>query len=343
MLAKRELHEAMLWEKERNGVRCYLCPRRCFVAKDKRGYCLVRLNKDNRLYALNHGRLVNIEVAPIEKNYQFHFYPGNKSLIIFSPGTNVLPQPDRIFLDKEQLNTTGKEYSYEKIVKEAEDNGCRAVSYSSYTHGEAIMNFEFIIKATKLAHRGNVKNILVTNGYMSEEAAKKITKFLDAATINFEASADPEFYQKFMDIRDTKPLFSVLKKFKKHRVHIEITNLIVPQVGDSLDNFRKFVQWITSDLGSETPLHILQFYPDTRLPELPPTPVSTLERCAEEARRTGLRYVYIGNVPNHTGQNTYCYNCRELLIERDMSKVRRNNLVKDRCRNCGVKIDVVVD
>jgi len=344
-ITNKRLYEAMLWKKERNGVRCFLCARNCFISKGKRGFCLVRVNEDNVLYTLNYGKLIAVNVDPVEKKPLFHFYPGSKTLSIAAAGCNFRCQ----FCDNWQISQTvnpeandveGENYTPESIVELAEKHDCKMISY---TYTEPTVFFEFAYKTAKLAHRSNMLNTFVTNGYMSDEAVKKISKYLDAVTIDIKASADPEFYKKFMSVPNVMPIFDSLKRLKKQRIFMEITNLIVPQIGDSAERCRKLAERVNTDFGTDIPFHVLQFFPNYQLKELPPTPVETLERCAQEARLAGLRYVYVGNVPGHAEANTYCYNCRTLLIERDGMSIRSINLVNGRCPQCGQKINVVQD
>jgi len=344
-MAKEKLQEAMLWEKERNGVRCKLCARNCFIAKDKRGFCRVRVNRDGTLYTLNYGKLIAVNVDPIEKKPFFHFHPGSKALSVAAVGCNFRCQ----FCDNWELSqkvdeqaeaVEGKKHTPEEIVSLAEKNGCKSIAY---TYTEPTVFFEFAYKTAKLAKRNNILNVIVTNGYISEEAIKKISKFLDAVVVDVKASLDPEFYKKFMSVPNVQPIYDTLKQIKKQRIFLEITNLIIPQVGDNPELCRQFAEHINSNLGSDIPYHVLQFQPSYQLVNLPPTPVATLERCATEARMAGLRHVYIGNVPGHDEENTYCYNCRELLIKRLGTQVEKINLLKDRCPNCGFKINIVVD
>lgn len=339
------LQEAMLWEKERNGVRCFLCARRCFIPKSKRGFCQVRVNMDNKLYTLNYGKLIAVNVDPIEKKPLFHFYPGSTSLSIAAQGCNFRCQ----FCDNWQISqtvdgeaerTAGDDYTPEEIVKLAERNGCKSISY---TYTEPTIFFEFAFKTAKLAHRSNILNTFVTNGYMSDDAIKKISKYLDAATVDFKASGDSEFYKNFMSVPDVEPIFASLKRMKKQRIFIELTNLIVPQLGDDVKKCRKLAERITTELESDIPFHILQFHPSYKLLELPSTPVATLEKCVQEARSAGLKYVYLGNVPGHIDENTYCYNCGEPLIKRTGFTIGSANLVGDRCPNCGFKMNIVID
>ena len=178
---------------------------------------------------------------------------------------------------------------------------------------------------------------------MTEDAVKKISKYLDAAVIDIKASLDPEFYKKFMSVPDVKPIYQCLRQMKKQRIFFEITNLIVPQIGDNVDACAKFAEHVNSKLGSDIPMHILRFNPSHKLMELPPTPISTLEKCAMEVRKTGMRYVYLGNVSGHDDENTYCHNCREMLIRRDGSMVLEINLLKDRCPQCGFSTNIRID
>lgn len=339
------MHEAMFWEKERNGVRCGLCARKCFIAKDKRGFCQVRVNKDNTLYALNYGKLVSTSVDPIEKKPFFHFYPGSSAFSISSVGCNFkcqfcinseISQP--LYSDPDTI--PGKDYTPEEVVQMAEKSNCKTIAY---TYTEPTMFFEFAYKTAKLAKRNNLMNVFVTNGYISEDAIKKISKYLDAVVVDVKASLDPEFYKKFMSVPDVQPIYDTLKQIKKQRVPLEITNLIIPQIGDSIELSSKLAEHINTNLTSSTPLHFIQFTPSFKLMELPPTPVSTLEKCISEARKMGLRYVYIGNVPGHDDENTYCYNCRELVVKRFGGMVEEVHLSKNKCPYCGANIDILVD
>jgi len=341
-MVKEELNEAMIWQKERNGIRCLLCGWNCFIAKDKRGYCQVRENKNNKLYTLNFGKVIASSIQPIEKIGLYHFCPSTNSFSFGSFGCNFFSQFCPSFEIEQKLHERTldqvkfKQYSPDDIVETAEKKGCRTISYN-YT--EPAVSFEFVFRTSRLAQRSNIKNVFVTNGYIGEDAVKKITKYLDATVINIKASTDPEFYEKFMSIKNAEIIFDTLKQMKKHRVFIEITNLIVPQVGDNLEIGRKLAEYISNELGSDIPYHILQFHPTPNL-QLPPTPVATLEKFADEARKIGLRYVYIGNVPGHE-ENTYCHNCREVLIQRKAGIVKKIKLVRDRCPNCDFSIKIV--
>ncbi len=276
------------------------------------------------------GFVFNLEVEDED-----HSYPSNFVFVANCCNASI---SQALVLEKSE-KVPGEEYSPEDVVELAEKNGCKVISY---TYTEPTIFYEFAFRVAKLAHRSNILNAFVTNGYITPEALKKF-KYLDAATVDFKASGDPEFYKKFMSVPSVEPIFESLKQMRKQRIHIEITNLIVPQIGDNIELCRKLAEWVNYELGSHIPFHVLQFHPDYKLLDLPFTPVSTLEKCIEEVRKAGLRYVYIGNVPGHPDENTYCYNCREPLILREGFFVRKINLVKDRCPKCGFKIDVIVE
>ncbi len=334
----------MMWDKERNGVRCNLCARKCFISKGKKGFCEVRKNVDNNLYTLNYGKLVAVNIDPIEKKPFFHFHPGTKALSIASAGCNFKCQ----FCDNWQISQApfengeimGDDYTPEDIVKMADENDCKSIAY---TYTEPTMFFEFVHDTAKMAKRSSIKNVLVTNGYMTEDALKKISKYLDAVVVDVKASLDRQFYKKFMSVPDVQPIYDTLEQIKRQRLFLEITNLIIPQIGDDVEKSKEFAQYINAELSPTTPLHMIRFTPSHKLMELPPTPVDTLERLVRDAQTTGLRYVYVGNVPGHEDEDTYCYNCRELLIDRNGPKIEEMNLIKNRCSNCGFRIDVEVE
>jgi len=330
------MQEAMLWHKERNGVRCDLCAARCFISKEKFGLCQVRKNEGNKFYTLNYGKVVDLTVDWIEKRGLFHFLPHSKSLFVSTVGCNLNNQ---FCIDEFRIgNLEGKEYSPEEIVKTAESKDCESISYA-FT--DPTISFEFAFRIAKLAHRGNLKNVFITNGYITDDAIKKIAKYLDAVMVRFRASGDPEFMKQYSLIPNINPVFDALKQMKKHRIFVEISNTIIPQIGDDVEKCKKLAESINAEYGSEIPFHILQFHPDSRFPGLPLTPVSILEKCADEVRKAGLRFVYISNVPKNPSQNTYCYNCGETLIIRESLSVKKTNLSDSRCPNCGLRINLI--
>ncbi len=331
--AHENWEEAQLWHKERNGIRCDLCAVNCFISKEKIGVCGLRKNVGNRLFTSNNS-VKALVTDTVERRPLFHFHPGAKSLSISGDAQ------ENWRIEHDRLPKVGRSLTPEQVVKMAEKEGVHTISY---TYNEPTLFFEYIIKVAKLAHRSSIKNVLSTTGVITEEAIKRLAKFLDAAVINLKASGNPEFMASHQVIKNPSPIFAALKQMKKQRVHIEITDTIIPQIGDNLASCTKLAEHIVAELAPTVPFHVLQFHPNDKFADLPFTPISTLEACAKEANRSGLRYVYIGNLiePNEA-ESTFCYNCRELLVHRISGILKKNNLHKDRCPNCGVRIDMVV-
>ncbi|MEM5801942.1 MAG: AmmeMemoRadiSam system radical SAM enzyme [Candidatus Aenigmatarchaeota archaeon] len=336
---------AILWKKEKiknlEGVRCNLCARRCFILKGKRGVCLVRENINNKLYTLNYGKVVALNIDPIEKKPHYHFYPGSFSLSYACGGCNwrcLFCQNWEISKMGLENKISGNDYKPEEIVETALKNNLKIITH---TYTEPTIFLEFALDIMKYASQFHLKNTFVTNGYMSEEALRLIRKYLDAAVVDFKASGDLEFHKKISLVPDVEPIFENLKLMKKFGIHIEISDLIVPKMGDNLETFRKLVKWILDELGEEVPFHILRFFPHYKMLDFPPTPIETLEKMWKEAKALGLKYVYIGNVPGHEAENTYCPNCKRILIRRFGYRVE-NYLKTPERPNCNTKINVVM-
>lgn len=332
------MQEAMLWTKEGKKIRCFLCARRCLIPEGKEGFCRVRVNKNRVLYSMNYGKIVSMDVDPIEKKPLFHFFPGSSTLSLASVGCNFRCQFCINWEISQAEKIKGKNYSPDDIIKIANDKGIKIIAF---TYTEPTMFFEFAYKVSRIAKRYNIKTVFVTNGYLTSDAIKKIGKYLDAVTVDFKASGNPAFYKKYMSVPSVEPIFGALKNFKKHRVFIEISNLIFPKIGDNPGDNRKLVEWIIDNLGSSVPYHLLRFTPIYKMSDIPPTPLETLEKFASVAQDVGLRYPYVGNFWGSKFENTYCYNCRQMTIERTGIFVNAIKLDRDRCPNCGFKINIL--
>jgi pyruvate formate lyase activating enzyme len=334
------MHEAMLWIKEGKNIRCFLCARRCLIPEDSCGFCAVRVNKNGTLYTKNYGKIVSMDVDPIEKKPLYHFYPGTSTLSLASVGCNFKCLFCLNWKISQSKTIKGKTYKPDDIVKIANRKKIKIIAY---TYTEPTIFFEFAYRTARLAKRYNIKNVFVTNGYLTSDAIKKIGKYLDAVTVDLKASGNPEFYKKYMSVPDVEPIFDALKNFQKHRVFIEISNLIIPGIGDKPEDNRKLVEWVIDNLDSSVPYHLLGFSPSFQMTDIYPTPLETLENFATEASSVGLRYPYIGNIWGSKFENTYCYNCGQPIIERTGIFVNNINLDGDRCPNCGFKINLVID
>ena len=200
---------------------------------------------------------------------------------------------------------------------------------------------EYAYDTAKLARAAGLFNTFVSNGYMTPEAVKTISPYLDAATIDFKGGADPDFYRSVMGVPNVEHIYETLKELKLAGVHIEITNLVVPKAGDSMDRIKAMAIWIRDYLGKDTPFHLLRFHPEYKMTTVPATSVQDMERAYMTAKNQGLNYVYIGNVAGHPAENTYCPNCNEAVIKRYSFEITQWNLTSDmKCPVCGEQIPI---
>jgi len=332
-------HEAMLYEKIGNKrVKCNLCARRCIINDGGSGFCLVRKNEGGILHSLVYAKAISACIDPIGKKPLSHFNPGALVMSIATIGCNFRCKFCDNWMISQEKKIAGRHFPPEEVVKAARDNGCQGISY---TYTEPTIFLEYAYDIAKLARKVGFFNTFVTNGYMTPEAVKTIAPYLDAATVDFKGGGDPDFYKEFSAVPLVEPIYESLKEMRKNDIHIEITNLVVPKKGDSIERLKGLAAWIKDALGKDTPFHLLRFHPDYELTTIPATTVKALEEAYVAAKETGLHYVYIGNVPAHPYENTYCPNCNELLIKRLSFEITKWNLTKDmRCPACGQEIPI---
>jgi len=332
--------EAMFYEKlENKKVRCNLCPHHCLIPNFKKGICRVRENRDGVLYSLVYGKVVSYALDPVEKKPLYHFYPGSDIFSLATVGCNFRCLHCQNFgisqLPREQSKIEGEKLLPEQIISLTKRNNCWGIAY---TYTEPTIFFEYAYQISKLARKEGIKNIFVTNGFISEEALREIIPFMDAANVDLKSFSE-EFYKKICGA-SLKPILNNLKLMKKEGVWVEVTTLIIPTLNDSEEELKKIAQFILK-LGEETPWHLSRFYPTYKLRDPPPTPVQTLHRAREIGLKMGLRYVYTGNVPGDEGENSYCYNCGKILIRRYGYHLEIFNIENGKCKYCGTKIDGV--
>jgi pyruvate formate lyase activating enzyme len=335
------MKEAMLYSPLEDGkVQCILCNHRCIISSSKRGLCGVRENREGKLYTLVYGRAISLNVDPIEKKPIFHLFPGSTSFSIATVGCNFrclqcqnheISQMPR----GEDGRVEGSEVSPSKIVSLTKQYRCQSISY---TYTEPTIYFEYAFEIARQAHQGGIKNIFVTNGYMTEEALKTIQPYLDAANVDLKSFRE-EFYKEVCGAK-LKPVLENLKQMRQMGIWVEITTLIIPTLNDSDQEFEEIAQFIVS-LGREVPWHISAFYPTYKMLNLPRTPVSALHRARKIGINAGLRYVYCGNIPGEEGEDTFCPQCGRRVIERVGFRVSKNDVVNGACRHCHEKIDGV--
>jgi len=331
------MKEAMFYTRESDDrVRCGLCRFHCLIADGARGICGVRENRNGVLYSLVYGKLCAEHIDPIEKKPFFHVMPGSRSFSIATVGCNFrcrhcqnysisqVPRNGRI---------AGEDRTPEMIVKNALDGHCRSIAY---TYTEPTMFFEFAHDTARLARKAGLANVFVTNGYISKEALTTIAPYLDAANIDLKGFSE-EFYRETVHARLPEVLDSIIE-YRKQRIWIELTTLIIPGLNDSERELQGIADFITGNLGVDTPWHVSQFYPTYQLTDRPRTPSETLRRARDIGLAAGLRYVYEGNVPGRGGENTVCPDCAALLIERYGFVVTTNRIENGTCPDCNKTI-----
>jgi len=324
---------------EEGKVRCYLCNHHCNISPSKRGICGVRENREGKLYTLVFGRAISMNVDPIEKKPIFHLYPGSTSFSIATVGCNFRclqcqnHEISQMSMDQDRID--GSTVSPSKIVSLAKEYRCQSISY---TYTEPTIYFEYAYETAALASKEGIKNIFVTNGYMTEEALKTIQPYLDAANVDLK-SFQEKFYKEVCGAR-LKPVLENLRLMRQLGIWVEITTLVIPTLNDSDKEFEEIAQFILS-LGPEVPWHISAFYPTYKMLNLPRTPASLLHRAREIGIRAGLQYVYCGNIPGEEGEDTFCPHCGRRVIERAGFRVVKNEVVKGECCHCHTKIDGV--
>ncbi|MBP1928117.1 pyruvate formate lyase activating enzyme [Methanolinea mesophila] len=333
------MHEALQYEKtEDRKVKCSLCAHRCLIKEGSHGICGVRLNREGVLYAATYGRVSAEAVDPIEKKPLYHFLPGTLSYSLGSVGCNFhCEHCQNWHISRAGVDTMGlMDLAPGTGVSRAKERGCASIAW---TYNEPTIWHEYALDMGTLARKEGLGTVYVTNGYITEEALTELSPMLNAFRVDIKAFTD-EFYKKTCGAR-LQPVLDASVKARELGMHIEVVHLVIPGLNDDPEESKAMIRWIIDNLGPETPLHITRFHPDYKMTDRGPTPVQTLEKIYRMAREMGLMYPYLGNVFQHRGENTYCPECGELLIERSGFAARIRNLKDHRCQKCGHEIPYV--
>ncbi len=299
----------------------------------------MRKNIDGTLYSTVYGLIDGMAADPVEKKPLFHFAPGSHTFSISTSSCNFRCKFCLNYHSAHRENPVGRELTPSDIVKLAKKNDCQGVTY---TYTEPTVFFELAYDTAKIAHEAGMYNTFVTNGYMTTEAVDTIAPFLDAASINFKGSGNTDFYREYMEVPKVEPIYQCMQRMKEKGIFIEITNLIVPQVGDHIEDTRKMAEWTVENLDSRTPYHLTAFAPTYKMTHLPRTSAKTLEKHIDVAKEAGLEFVYSGNIAGHSYENTRCPRCDFLAIERYSVFLKSNNLASDgTCPECGFNFGIV--
>lgn len=334
------MKEASLYKKAKdNYADCFLCAFHCHIAPSKRGVCGVRENKQGTLYTNVYGRLIAQNIDPIEKKPLFHFQPASRSYSIATVGCNFrclhCQNADISQMPRDKKTVAGEEVEPEEVVSEALETGCSSISY---TYTEPTIFFEYARDVGALAKKKGLKNVFVTNGYMTGECLDELKGTVDAANVDIKAFTEG-FYKKVCGAT-LAPVLKSIERMRELDIWVEITTLVIPAMNDSDDELRGIAKWIY-DTDRSMPWHISAFHPAYKMMDAPSTPAETLERARNIGLEEGLRYVYTGNIPGLKGESTYCYDCKKLLIERRGFIVMKNLVAENRCPFCGSVIDGV--
>jgi pyruvate formate lyase activating enzyme len=334
--------KAYLWDSfEDNKIRCNLCSHRCIVKEGRRGKCNVRENKSGALETLVYGKIIARHIDPIEKKPLFHFLPGSLSYSIATVGCNFkclfCQNADIAQMPSDQQGMVmGDQADPQGIVEAAERGNCRSISY---TYTEPTVFFEFAYDTAKLASAKGIRNVFVTNGYMTPEAVEMINPYLDAANVDLKAFSD-KYYKELCGAR-LAHVKETLKLMKSQGIWLEVTTLIVPGLNDDPSELEKLASFLAESLGPEIPWHISRFHPTYKLTDRPSTPRQTLVAAREIGIKAGLKYVYTGNVPGDMGEKTFCFCCGNVLIDRWGFQISRYLINNGQCKHCGAVIDGV--
>jgi pyruvate formate lyase activating enzyme len=328
------------------NVKCKTCSHFCLIASGKRGICGMRENIAGKLQVLNYGRAIASNIDSIEKKPLFHFLPGTKTFSFGAAGCNLrcgncqnwnISQFGKTLdTTKEMIEQSGDDLLPEKIIEMAKENNCPSISY---TYTEPTIFLEYALDTMKLAKNAGLKNIWVSNGFMSQETLELIMPYLDAINIDTK-SFDDKFYQKNCGAR-LIPVLENCKTIVKNKIWLETTTLIIPNLSDDEKNLSRIANFIKDELGDFVPWHVSAFSGaiSWKLKDLPETPVEKIKKAYEIGKMVGLKYVYAGNIAGSDMENTYCAKCGELIIHRIGYNIERFDR-EGKCGKCQENINI---
>jgi len=332
----RFLIEARHYEKlPKQKIKCKLCPRQCVIDDRERGYCGVRENRRGTYYSLVYSRLASAHSDPIEKKPFFHMLPGAMAFSIATAGCNVnckFCQNWEISQSRpEQLRSVYAPPG--EVAAAARQDRCPVIAY---TYSEPVVFFEYTMDVARAGRDLGLRSVVVSGGYIQQDPLRELCAAVDAIKIDLKSFSE-KYYKEVVN-GELKPVLDTLAAIRKHGRWCEIVYLVVPTLNDSDSEFKALCKWIRAELGPDVPIHFTRFHPMYLLKNLPPTPVATLERAKAIADAEGLHYVYVGNVPGHPAENTYCPKCRKVVVERLGFTIKAMHLHKGKCQFCGQPI-----
>lgn len=333
------MKEAILYEKlNANKVKCNVCQIRCVIPDGECGSCGTRLNNKGILYTLIYGLVSSVAVDPIEKKPLFHFYPATRTLSMGALGCNFkCPGCQNWGISHEAPDKFGKnmqDLTPAQSIAIAKSHKCEGLSW---TYNEPAIWLEHTLESAKLAFDEGLYTTYITNGYASPEALDIIGPYLGAYRVDIKGFSK-ETYRKISGIAKFESILDVTKRAKsKWNMHIECVTNITPTINDDDKELRDIARWIKNEIGEYTPWHVTRFYPHLDLSNIPPTPIRKLEKVCDIGHEEGLKYIYIGNVPGHSYEDTFCHNCKKVVIKRDGFS-SQSFLANGKCPHCKTEI-----
>jgi pyruvate formate lyase activating enzyme len=329
--------KALYWEPMGDLVRCNLCPHGCTIDNGKTALCKTRMNRNGEMVLLGYGNPCSINVDPIEKKPFYHVLPGARAYSFAIAGCNMRCKncQNWSISQASPLETRNENLSPADIVKRAVGQGCAAVAY---TYSEPTVWYEFMLDTAKAARSAGLKNIWVTNGYISEAPLLELAQYMDAATIDIKGFDDAIYHK--LNAGSLEPVLRTIKAARKAGMWIEVSTLVVPEWSDSIAMISKMCEWVKTNAGEQTPFHFLRFFPQYQLSQLYPTPTKTLFDAQKAAHDAGLKFVYLGNVAE-ADDNTYCPRCGKPIVVRNGYIVKQVSITKGACAYCKLPINGV--
>jgi len=327
--------KAHYFETTDKGVKCTLCPNACIIKPNATGICKTRVTYKDELYAINYGNPCSINTDPIEKKPLYHFLPQTTALSMATAGCNFTCMNCQNWQISQvsPFDTENFDLMPKDIIAYAKKNNCQSIAF---TYTEPITFYEYVYDTSVLAHENGLKTVFISNGSINETPLRALCKHIDAANINLKSFSE-DIYRK-LNGGMLKTVMNSLKVFKEEGVWLEITNLVIPNWTDDMDMIKRMCDWLYSSGLQDCPLHFSRFFPMYKLTQEPSTPVETLNKAREIALNAGIKYVYIGNVPGTSFDDTYCPKCKKVLVQRKGYTQLSNHISNGKCGYCGETI-----
>lgn len=328
-------HPAMYWRQmEHQMVECLLCPHHCVLEDGETGECGARQNKDGLLMALTYGHPVAMHIDPVEKKPLSHFHPGVQVFSIAAGGCNLHCQNCQNWEISQQVSISTPYTPPEKVLAMAQESGCYAMAY---TYTEPLVCYEYLVDMAKVAMSANMKNILVSAGYINPRPLERVIPYLDAANIDLKSFSDEHY--RAINGATLQPVLDTILALHSAGVWLEITQLLIPGINTGEFMIRPTIEWLLEHDMENVPIHFSRYHPAYRMIHLPPTPERMVLEACHLASSMGVKYVYAGNLAGHQFVDTHCPNCGRILIERHGYRIRILEPNLPVCGNCQRRVE----